>query len=105
MIGGLPPNVKHIQISETMRMESFTYVEAVGLWDPSTGSIIIKRTQLTNLEKFAGTLLHEIAHARSGAPDISSQFEKSLTELLGKSGSRIVNIQIKRGLFSKLFGA
>jgi hypothetical protein len=85
LIGGQPRNVKAIKISETMRMETYTFVEAVGLWD--SPNIIIKRTQLKSLERYAATLLHEIAHALSGAPDISSEFERSLTELLGKTGS------------------
>jgi hypothetical protein len=101
LIGGLPSNVKEIKISETMRMETYAFVEAVGLWDPP--SIIIKRTQLRSLEEYAGTLLHEIAHASSGAPDISSEFEQSLTELLGKTGSRLEGVQVKGGAFSKLF--
>ncbi len=87
LIGGLPENVKHIRISETMRMETYAFVEAAGLWEPSSSSIIIKRSQLRSLEEFAGTLLHEIGHARSGASDVSSEFEASLTELLGKTGS------------------
>jgi HSP90 family molecular chaperone len=103
LIGGLPANVKHIKISETMRMETYAFVEASGLWEPSTGSIIIKRTQLKRLEEFAGTLLHEIGHARSGAPDVSSEFERSLTELLGKIGSRIGDASPNSGLLSKIF--
>ncbi|MCG2712306.1 MAG: ATP-binding protein [Candidatus Omnitrophica bacterium] len=102
LIGGLPRNIKEIKISETMRMETYTFVEAVGLWDPP--NIIIKRTQLKNLELFAGTLLHEIAHACSGSSDISSEFEQSLTDLLGKTGSHIDSIQIKRGIIPKIFG-
>lgn len=102
LIGGLPSNVKEVKISETMRMETYAFVEAAGLWDPP--NIIIKRTQLRSLEEYAGTLLHEIAHARSGAPDISSEFEQSLTELLGKTGSHIDGVQVKSRIFSKLFG-
>ncbi len=104
LIGGLPANVKQIRVSETMRMETYAFVEAVGLWESSTGSIIIKRAQLRKLEDFAGTLLHEIGHARSGASDISSEFEKSLTELLGKTGSRIGDVHRNAGLLSKIFG-
>lgn len=103
LIGGIPSNVKHIKISETMRMETYAFVEAAGLWEPSTASIIIKRTQLRSLEEFAGTLLHEIGHARSGAPDVSSEYEKSLTELLGKTGSHIGDVQSNSGLLSKIF--
>lgn len=103
LAGGLPRHVKEIRISETMRMESYAFVEAVGLW--ASPNIIIKRTQLRSLEEYAGTLLHEIAHARSGAPDISSEFEHSLTELLGKTGSHIDDVSVKTNVFSKLFGS
>lgn len=103
LIGGLPTNVKHIRISETMRIETYAFVEAAGLWEPSTNSIIIKRSQLRSLEGFAGTLLHEIGHARSGASDVSSEFEKSLTELLGKTGSHFGDGKKISGLFSKIF--
>lgn len=99
LIGGLPSNVKEIKISETMRMKTYAFVEAEGLWDET--NIIIKRTQLRSLEEYAGTLLHEIAHARSGAPDISSEFEQSLTELLGKTGSHIEGVKAKNRRLSK----
>ena len=90
LIGGLPSNVKKIKISETMRMETSGFQEAAGLWD-SSGTIIIKRDQLTSLYEFAGTLLHEIAHAQSMAPDVSKEFENSLTGLLGSIVSHILN--------------
>lgn len=87
LIGGLPGKVKEIKISETMRMELSSFVEAVGLWH--SPNIIIKREQLSNLERYAATLLHEIAHAVSGAADITREFEIALTALLGKTGSNI----------------
>lgn len=95
LIGGRPSCVEDIRISETMRMEAHLFVEAVGLWDPP--NIIIKRTQLRSLEEYAGTLLHEIAHARDGAPDVSSEFEQSLTKLLGKTGSHVGRVQNSGG--------
>ncbi len=95
LIGGLPRNVKKIKISETMRIDTHSFSEALGLWSPP--DIIIKRTQLSSLENYASTLLHEIAHARSGAPDISSEFEDSLTELLGKTGSNINEVKSRKG--------
>jgi hypothetical protein len=87
-IGGKPKNVKEIKISETMRMESVSFREAVGLWEGNR--IIIKRDQLRSLEQYAGTLLHEIVHAISGASDISSKFELQLTSLIGKIISRTI---------------
>ena len=49
----------------------------------SLASIIIKRTQLESLEKYAGTLLHEVVHVVSGAKDVTRDFEDELTKLLG----------------------
>ena len=83
LIGGKPKNIKHIMISETMRLETMGYSEATGIWEEHNQRIIIKRDQLKNLKAYAGTLLHEIAHARSDAGDISREFESELTTLLG----------------------
>jgi hypothetical protein len=83
LIGGKPKIVREILISSTMRIEAFNHQEAAGIWEASNGRIIIKRDQLQNLIDYAGTLLHETAHAISGATDISLQFELKLTELLG----------------------
>jgi len=104
-IGGKPNIVKEIKISETMRPETLRITEAVGTWDQATGTIIIKRTQLESLEKYAGTLLHEIAHALSGATDVSREFEKFLTDLIGKIVSILDSAQQKKGFFSKLLGS
>jgi len=88
LIGGRPKNVKKILISETMRLEAMGYSEANGLWEEHNQRIIIKRTQLKDLKSYAGTLLHEIAHATSGASDVSREFENELTSLLGKTSSK-----------------
>jgi hypothetical protein len=55
----------------------------VGVWEPVEGWIIVKRSQLQSLVDFAGTVLHELSHALSGAPDMSLEFEQKLTEELG----------------------
>lgn len=81
--GGLPSSVKQIAISETMRPNLLTRSDAVGLWDAKEGRIIIKRSELRSLESFAGTLLHELVHARTDFEDVSREFEISLTALLG----------------------
>jgi len=80
LIGGKPRNIKQVLISETMRLDN-SFSEASGLWDGT--NIIIKRDQLKNLKDYAGTLLHETAHALSGASDVSREFEMELTRLLG----------------------
>jgi hypothetical protein len=88
LIGGLPDNVNEIRISETMRIDPQTYSEAEGLWSPEEGNITIKRNQLKRIDLYAGVLLHEIAHAESGASDVSSDFENKLTDYLGKAASK-----------------
>ena len=103
LIGRKPTNVREIKISETMRMENFGFQETTGFWEEITGRIIIKRTQLRSLKDYAGTLLHEIAHAISGATDVSSEFEKCLTELLGHIASNVDLLEKKRGFLSNLF--
>jgi len=90
-VGGKPKQVKEIKISETMRLETHSFAEAAGLWEASTGTIIIKRNQLKKLRSYASTLLHEIAHVTSGASDISSGFEQQLTSLLGNVISKVLN--------------
>lgn len=82
LIGGRPFNVKGIKISETI-YESEVFAETVGLWDAAEGLVIIKRSQLKNLSSFAGTLVHECIHARSGYDDVSRGFEGALTNTIG----------------------
>jgi hypothetical protein len=81
--GGRPSNVRHILISETMRIGASGYAEAAGVWEPKENRIVVKRDQLASLEVYAGTLLHEVAHAESGTPDVSSGFEDALTSEAG----------------------
>jgi len=89
-VGGKPREVKEIKISETMRLESHSFTEPSGLWEAATGRIIVKRDQLRDLKDYAGTLLHEIAHVKSGALDISREFELQLTSLIGIIISKII---------------
>lgn len=82
LIGGKPNNVKQIKISETI-YESEIFTETVGLWDSSEGIVIIKRCQLKSMQSFAGTLIHECMHAKSGEDDVSRGFERALTDIIG----------------------
>jgi hypothetical protein len=84
LVGGLPKKVKGVRISETMRPDFLSSNEALGLWDPQSSTIVVKRTQLASLPQFAATLLHEIAHARSGYTDVTREFENELTQMLGE---------------------
>ena len=70
-------------ISFTTIYESEIFAETVGLWDSLEGIIIIKRGQLKNLQSFAGTLIHECMHAKSGEDDVSRGFERTLTDIIG----------------------
>lgn len=83
LVGGLPANVKEIKVSETMRPEVLTGRECEGVWEPERQRIIIRRSQLERLSKFAGTLLHELTHAQTGFSDISREFESALTDVIG----------------------
>jgi hypothetical protein len=83
LVGGLPKHVCDVRVSRTMRADFVAGGDAVGLWDPATRSIVIRRDQLRSLADFAGTLLHEIAHARSGYGDVTRAFEIELTDYLG----------------------
>jgi hypothetical protein len=84
LVGGLPKKVKGVRISETMRPDFLSSNEALGLWDPQSSTIVVKRTQLASVSQFAATLLHEIAHARSGYADVTREFENELTQMLGE---------------------
>ena len=83
LIGGKPTTIKQVLISKTMRTDTIGYREADGVWEPGAQRIIIKRDRLKGLHAYASTLLHETAHATSGAGDISGEFEQELTELIG----------------------
>jgi hypothetical protein len=81
LIGGKPKIVKGVKISETMRSTMSSMIDAAGVWEAPY--IIIKRSELRDLKSYAGTLLHEAAHASSGAEDVSRAFELKLSEFLG----------------------
>lgn len=89
-------NIKEICISETMRVD-YSGSEALGLWEPLEQRITIKRSQLRNVVDFAGTLLHEITHAFTGADDESMEFEKGLTQMLGQLTSYAIKNELPKG--------
>ena len=91
LIGGKPDVIKDVKISESMRKKLGMFVEVTGLWDPKTRTIIIKRDQLQSIEKYAGTLLHETAHAISNTDDVSREFEACLTMIIGKLSKAILD--------------
>ncbi len=81
---GTGPSAPPIRISETMRV---TLDGTEGVWDPALGAIVIKRSQLASLDRYAGTLLHEAAHALTGSVDATRDFESVLTGSLGRAAA------------------
>jgi hypothetical protein len=95
LVGGKPKMVKQIRISETMKKQLGSFVEADGLWQEDSGDIIVKRSTLRSLHEYAGTLIHEVAHAISGADDVSREFELELTRLTGLVSSKALESYAK----------
>ena len=84
LVDGKPRTVRDIKISTTMRKDFFGQTETHGVWEPNTSSIIIHRPMLNSLKDYAGTLIHEAIHAKSGLGDISRNFESGLTTAIGQ---------------------
>lgn len=76
-------SIKQVLISETMRLDSYCNQEALGLWEKADSRIIIKRCQLSSVQNYSATLLHEITHAFTRADDLTCSFENGLTEMPG----------------------
>lgn len=90
LIGGTPKIVKEIIIVEKLYESVLFRGETVGLWIPSGNKILIKRSQLQSIEKYADTLLHECAHAISSAGDVSRAFELELSRIIGVLASKLI---------------
>ena len=88
IIGGKPKNFNQVLISETMQRDAYSFSPAEGLYQGLEKRIIIKRSVLSNRQRFIAVFLHEIAHAISGATDSSRTFEEELTRLLGIFGEK-----------------
>ena len=93
LIGGKPSKIRKILISETMQRDNDTFSPTDGLCQEN--QIIIKRSVFHDTERFVAVLLHEIAHARSGATDSTRAFENELTSMLGIIGFNAIKTQQK----------
>lgn len=89
LIGNVPPHVTDIKLVDSIHF-AFDRNETLGLWQSDSGTILIARSQVSSLEAFAGTLLHERAHASSGRPDVDRGFEFELTDYIGKLTSMLL---------------
>lgn len=105
-LGGRPPRIREIKISEKMRKE-MDGQDAVSLWIAATGTIIIKRSELKSRQDFAAALLHETAHALSRMEDGNRGVEQELTKLLGILALQLLQQEPaalpKPGILQKLF--
>lgn len=90
VIGGKPQNINSIVVSETMQKDNFTFMQCEGLWEGANRRIIIWRPVLRSQERFLAVLLHEMAHAISGATDATRAFESELTRLLGVFSNKAI---------------
>jgi hypothetical protein len=78
------PEINDIRISDQMRVTGGEGWKVEGEWHGGTKSIVVKRSALQSLSRFAALLLHEVAHPRSGAKDQTREFERALTNMLGE---------------------
>lgn len=85
-MGGLPGVISNVKISEELYSDE-QKSQTLGLWDAKKRIVWIKRSQLSSLEAFAGTLIHECTHAASRQGDVSRAFEDALTENLGRQAA------------------
>ncbi|HVH63441.1 MAG TPA: ATP-binding protein [Candidatus Dormibacteraeota bacterium] len=83
--------VQEVLISNTMRLDEGQY-ETEGVWDPPR--IVVKRSVLESPRHFARVVLHEIAHASSGANHGSIPFMAAIDDLAGVAA---VTALVKRG--------
>ena len=72
--------VREVKISKTMRLDEGAY-ETEGVWD--SPNIVVKRSVLDSRRHFARVVLHEIAHASSGANHGSLAFMAAIDDLAG----------------------
>lgn len=90
-IGGLPENVKRIQLAELISFKETTSC-VFGVFRPQYEDIIISRQLLNRPEAFLATLCHELAHAKSGADDATKEFEDELSNMLGYISYALVKL-------------
>src|SRR5204862_6341622 len=78
LAGDHAKRVREIRISNTMRLDEGAY-ETEGVWD--SPHIVVKRSVLDSRRHFARVVLHEIAHASSGANHGSIPFMAAIDDL------------------------
>lgn len=84
LVGVAGHDTPEVKISETMRIGRD---DTEGVWDPDLDAIVVKRANLQTRRSYASVLLHELAHAMSGAHDVTREFENVLTGYLGDTST------------------
>lgn len=93
LMGGKPQKIVDVKISKTMRKDVSALTPTVGVWDSLNGWIIVHISQLRNIKIYAGTLLHEAAHAVSNHPDVDRIFELELSSMIGTIVSKFLDMK------------
>ncbi len=95
--------VKEVRISNTMRLDEGAY-ETEGVWD--SPNIVVKRSVLDEPRHFARVVLHEIAHASSGANHGNLAFMAAIDDLAGLAAVAAIPARARRaGSASRRGGA
>jgi hypothetical protein len=84
LVGVTGNDQPEVKVSETMRISRD---DTEGVWDPELDAIVIKRANLKKRRSYAAVLLHELAHAMTGAHDVTREFENVLTGYLGDTST------------------
>jgi phosphoglycolate phosphatase-like HAD superfamily hydrolase len=84
LVGVTGNDQPEVKVSETMRISRD---DTEGVWDPTLDAIVIKRANLKTRRSYAAVLLHELAHAMTGAHDVTREFENVLTGYLGDTST------------------
>ena len=87
LVGVSGEDIPDVKVSETMRIGRD---DTEGVWDPDLDAIVVKRSNLRSRKAYAGTLLHEVAHAMTGAHDVTREFENVLTRYLGHTSTAAI---------------
>ena len=84
LVGVTGNDQPEVKLSETMRISRD---DTEGVWDSELDAIVIKRANLKTRRSYAAVLLHELAHAMTGAHDVTREFENVLTGYLGDTST------------------
>ncbi len=82
VVGLDPDTAPEVRISETL---PFSRQRAGGTWDPALRAVIIARSKLASLPDYAATLLHELVRATAQVAYLTPEFERVLTQYLGRA--------------------